>query len=107
MSLSVPPLPEKQAPHSLCGACQAAANIQIPTGTQFDPVYRLADAAGRFADACEKIDHLEEFMTIARQANIDVLKWTIEYAAERELELEPAVQARRKELAARQFYIAD
>ena len=85
----------------------AAITIQISPATQFDPVYRLADAAGRFADACEKIDHLEEFTPIARQANIDVLKWILEYAAEREFELEPAVQARRKELAARQFYIAD
>ena len=25
-----------------------------------DPVYILADAAGRFADACEKVDHMEE-----------------------------------------------
>ena len=83
------------------------ANITVSSNSQFDPVYRLVDAAGRFADACEKIDHLEEFMTIARQANIDVLKWVIEYSDERELELEPAVHARRKELAARQFYVTD
>ena len=85
----------------------SAANVSICHNNQFDPIYTLADAAGRFADACEKIDHLEEFMPIARQANIDVLKWTIEYAAERHVDLETAVQGRRRELAARQFYIAD
>jgi hypothetical protein len=85
----------------------SAANVSICHNNQFDPIYTLADAAGRFADACEKIDHLEEFMPIARQANIGVLKWTIEYAAERHVDLETAVQGRRRELAARQFYIAD
>ena len=29
----------------------------------------FTDQAGRFADACEKIDHLEEFRTIALDAN--------------------------------------
>src|ERR1700691_3026520 len=28
---------------------------------QIDPWRSFADAAGRFADACEKIDHMEEF----------------------------------------------
>jgi hypothetical protein len=41
------------------------------SGKQVDPVYLLADVAGRFADACEKIDHMEEFVPIARQANAD------------------------------------
>ncbi len=72
-----------------------------------DPVYVLADASGRFADACEKVDHMEEFIPIARQANADVVKWVMNIAAERKIELEPAIQARRKELAARQFYISD
>jgi hypothetical protein len=72
-----------------------------------DPVYILADAAGRFADACEKIDHMEEFIPIARQANADVVRWVMGIVSERQIELEPAVKARRKELMARQFYIAD
>lgn len=72
-----------------------------------DPVYVLADAAGRFADACEKVDHMEEFIPIARQANADVVKWVMDIAVERDIDLEPAVTTRRKELAARQFYISD
>ncbi|HXI05034.1 MAG TPA: hypothetical protein VNJ49_01700 [Bradyrhizobium sp.] len=72
-----------------------------------DPVYVLADAAGRFADACEKIDHLEEFLPIAKQANADVIRWVVSIAAERSIDIEPALKSRRKELAARQFYIAE
>jgi hypothetical protein len=85
----------------------SSANVSTCRSNQIDPIYTLADAAGRFADACEKIDHLEEFMPIARQANIDVLKWTIEHAAERNVDLEAAVKCRRRELVARQFYVAD
>jgi hypothetical protein len=44
---------------------------------QIDPLRAFADAAGRFADACEKIDHLEEFIQIARVANRDVVSWTL------------------------------
>jgi hypothetical protein len=75
--------------------------------SQVDPVYTLAEAAGRFADACEKIDHLEEFLSIAQKANLDLLKCTVTFAVDRKMDLEPAVELRRKELAARQFYIAD
>ncbi len=74
---------------------------------QIDFVYVLADAAGRFADACEKIDHMEEFVQIARQANADVMDWVLTAASERRLNLENALGERRKELAERQFYIID
>jgi hypothetical protein len=72
---------------------------------QVDPLRGFADASGRFADACEKIDHLEEFLPIARTANRDVLAWLIHQANERGLDLVRAVQTRRKELADRHFYI--
>jgi hypothetical protein len=74
---------------------------------QLDPIIPLADAAGRFADACEKIDHLEEFLPIARTAIEDILEWTLSIAAERNLNLHESIRNRRKELADRQFYIAD
>jgi hypothetical protein len=77
-----------------------------PSCKQIDPVYVLADVAGRFADACEKVDHMEEFIPIARQANAEVVQWVINMACERGMELEAAVKARRRELAARQFYIS-
>jgi hypothetical protein len=74
---------------------------------QFDPIYVLADAAGRFADACEKIDHMEQFIQIARSANEDVMNWVLTAASERQINLEEALCERRKELAKRQFYIVD
>jgi hypothetical protein len=79
------------------------------TGDMLNPgVDRLrffADAAGRFADACEKIDHMEEFVPIARTANRDILSWIMASAAENELDLKEAALQRRKELSERQFYI--
>jgi hypothetical protein len=74
---------------------------------QMDVIYAFADAAGRFADACEKIDHMEEFVPMARQANVDVMNWIVVMAAERQIDLEKSISERRKELAARQFYITD
>jgi hypothetical protein len=74
---------------------------------QIDPLRPLADAAGRFADACEKIDHLEEFLPTARVANIDILRWVFSVADEREFDIRSAIAARRKDLAERQFYISD
>jgi hypothetical protein len=73
-----------------------------------DPSFEIfADAAGRFADACEKIDHLEEFVSIARHANRDVLLWAISAAERRNIDIISEVEARRAELAARHFYIGN
>lgn len=74
---------------------------------QVDPLRSLADATGRFADACEKIDHMEDFLSIARLANLDVLSWAVSSASERGLDLNQAIAQRRMELVERQFYIAD
>ncbi|MER8723819.1 hypothetical protein [Mesorhizobium sp. M1027] len=74
---------------------------------QIDPLRTYADAAGRFADACEKIDHLEEFIPIARRANADVMSWALQQAEERKLDLQEKLRQRRGELRGRQFYIAD
>lgn len=86
---------------------QELSSITYSQSRQVDPVYVLADAAGRFADACEKIDHVEEFIPLARQANADVARWAATIAAERQINLESAMRERRKELAARQFYVID
>jgi hypothetical protein len=72
---------------------------------QIDPLRTFADAAGRFADACEKIDHLEDFLPIAREANRDIMNWILCQAGERNLVLMSAIPSRRKELADRHFYI--
>jgi hypothetical protein len=96
--------------------CLSAANtlhqelcaIDLGTVTpQIEPLYVLADAAGRFADACEKIDHMEEFISIARRANADVMTWVMSIASKRQINLELAARLRRDELAARQFFITD
>lgn len=70
-------------------------------------ILQFADATGRFADACEKIDHLEEFLPQARQANMDIACWIVRQAAFRQLDLVASIRERRKELAGRHFYIAD
>ncbi|MBN8942407.1 MAG: hypothetical protein J0H01_23080 [Rhizobiales bacterium] len=72
---------------------------------QADYLRVFADAAGRFADACEKIDHMEDFVTLAKVANRDIVEWTVDAAAQRDFNLATAVTSRREELAARQFYI--
>ncbi len=73
---------------------------------QVDPLRALADAAGRFADACEKIDHMEEFVTIARKANRDIIHWLTRQAYERNFPLAAEAAKRRKELADRHFYVS-
>jgi hypothetical protein len=73
--------------------------------TQVDPLRTFADAAGRFADACEKIDHLEEFISIAKTANCDVMTWLLQQADEKNLSLLVEIKKRRAELAARHFFI--
>jgi hypothetical protein len=72
-----------------------------------DPLRVFADAAGRFADACEKHDHLEEFGKMVRTANRDIARWVIAMADENHIDLVDNVIARRRELAGKMFYIAD
>jgi hypothetical protein len=74
---------------------------------QVDPLRLFADAAGRFADACEKIDHLEEFVSLAVHANSDVMRWVLSFSGERGIDLETGIHERRSQLAKRPFYIAD
>jgi hypothetical protein len=80
---------------------------QIHKNLENDNFIPLADAAGRFADACEKIDHMEEFVEMARHSNQDILNWVFSATASNSLDLYPALKARRAELAERQFYISD
>lgn len=81
--------------------------FENPIDLGSDALRPLADAAGRFADACEKIDHLEEFLDIARTANLDVVRWTLAYASMHQSDLRALISERRKELATRQFYVRD
>lgn len=74
---------------------------------QIDPLRTYADAAGRFADACEKIDHMEAFIPIAHKANADIMCWALHQADERHIDIDVQLRKRRGELRARQFYIED
>jgi hypothetical protein len=65
----------------------------------------LTDAAGRFADACEKIDHLEDFLTLAMTANVDLMKWSLAKARELGLDLDHLLEQRRAFLGRRAFYV--
>ena len=82
------------------------ANIATDLATG-DLFRAFADAAGRFADACEKIDHMEEFLPIAKSANIDILGWILAAARQHDIDLTDAVDIRRKELSERAFYITE
>lgn len=66
---------------------------------------RLTDAAGRFNDAAEKIDHLEPFVDIARESNQDILDTLLDFAVSKAVDVEKTLQARRLELRDRQFFI--
>ena len=61
----------------------------------------FTDQAGRFADACEKIDHLEEFRTIALDANAAIVEWIVRSASLQRLDLDALVAKRRQQLAGR------
>jgi len=74
---------------------------------QIDPLRVFADAMGRFADACEKIDHFEENHTLALDANVDVMCWLLNAATEHEIDIHGAIKKRRAEISKRHFYIAD
>lgn len=98
--------------------CLSAANtlhqkLDLPGDNQLhknlanDDLNPLADAAGRFADACEKIDHMEEFVSQARTSNQDILNWVFSATAVNDVDIEAAMKTRRAELAERQFYILD
>ncbi len=71
---------------------------------QIDPLRTLADATGRFADACEKFDHLEDVTSIARDANADVFRWVVDYAGKHDIDLREGIASRRNELSNRAFY---
>jgi hypothetical protein len=79
----------------------------VPLEDETKTFYAFAEAAGRFADACEKIDHLEDFIPLAKSANYDVARWVVSAAANRQLMLESSIRTRRKELAERHFFVTD
>jgi len=67
----------------------------------------FTDQAGRFADACEKIDHLEDFRTIALDANAALVEWIMSSAVVAGLDLDALIDERRRQLARRPVYASE
>lgn len=81
---------------------QALPDVDDETaGSEAPSDLAFTDQAGRFADACEKIDHLEEFRTIALDANAALVEWVVHSAAADGLNLDTLVDERRRQLARR------
>ena len=93
--------------------CLSAANtlqqrLSYSANRTSDPILiRLADAAGRFNDATEKIDHVEPFLEIARESNQDILDTLLDFAVNNSIDVIHILQSRRSELRERQFFIRE
>lgn len=82
-----------------------ATQLPDPTaGYLRDRVSDLAESSGRFADGCEKTDHLEPFLDQLVQANVDILAWALRTAYAEDLDVCDMVASRRTELAERAFF---
>lgn len=68
-------------------------------------VLEYASLAGNFCDACEKIDHLEDFLLLAKSSNLEIFNLSLYSLRRTSGDVEALIAARRDQLAARQFYI--
>lgn len=84
---------------------QALPEINLYNALVLDDL-DFTERAGRFADACEKIDHLEEFRNTALKANIDILECLITFARAEEINIDSSISDRRRMLASRVVYTA-
>jgi phosphopantetheinyl transferase (holo-ACP synthase) len=89
--------------------CLSAANalnqaLSVVEDKQIVQDLQFTDAAGRFADACEKIDHLEDFRHIALAANSDIATWLVSSALSSQLDLDSKLTERRIQLGSRAVY---
>lgn len=95
--------------------CLSAANtlrqrlVEHDAGTfvEADSLRRFADATGRFCEACEKIDHMEEFIPIALSANNEICDWVLQQGRRSGYDLATAARERRRSLAEKLFYIRE
>ena len=65
------------------------------------------DAVGRFAEASEKSDHLEDFMDLARSANRAILRIVADEADKRNIDLLSLAQRKRLQISANNFLASD
>lgn len=91
--------------------CLSAANTlhqkldYTPNTSNQSFLIRLTDAAGRVNDAAEKIDHMEDFVDIARSGNQDICNCILDFAASNSFDVHSLITQRRKELRERAFFI--
>ncbi|MCM5705332.1 hypothetical protein [Larsenimonas salina] len=67
-------------------------------------ILNYTDYSGRFCDACEKIDHLENFREIALEANQNIFSWVLIFFEENNINIEDSLRDRRRELEDRLPY---
>lgn len=82
-------------------------DIAVPEQTEQDFAQcfsLICDATGRFCDACEKIDHLEEFRTTAVRANRDLVSLLLSIRPPAGRPLSALLSVRRQQLSDRAFY---
>lgn len=70
-----------------------------------DALLNYISLAGQFCDACEKIDHMEDFLTIAKDSNEGLFNLSVILLEQQNCDVESLLIDRRKQLADRQFYI--
>lgn len=91
--------------------CLSAANtlhqkLTVSSSKSNDSLLiRLTDAAGRFNDATEKIDHLEPFLDIAKTGNQDIFDALVDFASQEAIDIDQILAERRMQLKERQFFI--
>ena len=78
-----------------------------PFKSKSDELKYLANYVGVFTDACEKFDHIEESINMAKDSNQKILEWVLRACITHNIEIQNGIKERRGELAARQFYIED
>ena len=93
------------AANTLCQNLNEVEFLYTAASKDAEALLTFADAAGRFSDACEKIDHMEEFISIARVANTEIFQWVMQQSLVYNLNLADEMEKRRKFLAERQFFI--
>ncbi|MEQ7871612.1 hypothetical protein V6R97_13245 [Chromohalobacter salexigens] len=102
-------IPVSQTAVDVLLVCLSSANalnqkLEFLPCSEKAEVVNFTDYAGRFADACEKIDHLESFRDIALEANQLIFGWVLKYYQEDSASISESLAKRREELSDRAVY---
>ena len=84
---------------------QLLPEISVEKDTTISPTdLEFIDHSGRFADACEKIDHLEGFLESACEANASIYRWVIASAVHSGMDIDHLSTERREALSRRPVF---